>query len=61
MWISREGKFLANECRAVHQYVIGNIEIDELERALEHIYANGVGNADFPYLLAFELGITERA
>lgn len=40
-------------------YVRGEIEIDELERAIEHVLKGGVGNAEFPYLPCFTAGATE--
>lgn len=44
---------------AKREYVSGRIEADELERAIEHIFAGGVGNAEFPYLPAFKALQTE--
>lgn len=44
---------------AVHEYVVGRIEVDELERAIEHILAGGIGNEEFPYLPIFKAFKTE--
>lgn len=42
-------------------YVEGRIEVDELERALEHIGRGGTGNAEFPYLPAYRALDTDPA
>lgn len=39
---------------AREEYAVGRIELDEFERALDHIVAGGRGNAEFPYLPMFD-------
>jgi hypothetical protein len=43
-----------NERRVIAEFVMDRIELDELDRALDHVYAGGMGNADFPYLPVYE-------
>jgi hypothetical protein len=52
--MTRPDTIADNARRAQAAYVAGEIEVDELERALEHIYAGGMGTAEFPYLPAYE-------
>lgn len=40
-------------------YVRGEIEADELERAIEHILRGGMGDKEFPYLPMFRAFATE--
>jgi DNA-binding NarL/FixJ family response regulator len=36
-------------------YVLGEIEVDELEAAVEHVLRGGLGNERFPYLPVSEM------
>ena len=44
---------------AQRAYVEGDIEVDELERAVAHVLAGGMGDAQFPYLPVFRAFATE--
>lgn len=50
----RQATIEENVARAKAEYVAGRIEADELERAVEHAFAGGMGCAEFPFLAAFE-------
>jgi hypothetical protein len=52
-------KHLVNYARTA--YLDGRIEVEELEAALDHIHAGGLGNPRFPYLPAFEMPAREPA
>lgn len=45
---------------ARQQYVAGRIELDEFERALEHILRGGLGTPEFPYLPVFRMPHMDR-
>lgn len=37
----------------VAEYVLGRVDVSGLERALDHVYAGGVGCEEFPFLPMF--------
>lgn len=49
-----------NERRACDAFVRGEIDVDQLERALDHVWSGGMGSEEFPFLPVFEALATEN-